>query len=190
MKPNLNYVPRKQLEDIARAAGCGMDMMAACIKVWKGKSGNKLYIAATKDCARVDLSGFDHPNKEWVVDLGGNKFGRVHQMLRFDRPAADIKAAFKAICEGLEGFEPHPKVKNNFNKMNFGKGSKRKDPEQIMVIKSDETAKEHMERLVKKMNMIKEYSKQSGVPVSPKTIKEFEEKMGELKKKLAPQPLV
>ena len=184
MKPNLNYIPRERLEEIARNAGCTLTSMAACIKVAKGSSKNLLYIASTKECARVDLSGFDHPNTEWVRNLGGESFGRVHQMLRFDRPVKDIKESFKVLCEGLESFQPHPK-KERVRPASF-RGSKKKGaPTADVQVKSDETPKEHMERLVKKMDKIKEYSRQTGIPVSPKTIKEFEEQIAEIKKKIA-----
>lgn len=183
MKPNLNYVPREQLEEIARSAGCTLTPMAACIKVSKDKSKNLMYIASTKECARVDLSGFDHPNKEWVRDLGGESFGRVHQMLRFDRPVEDIKVAFRNLCEALESFQPHAK-KERIRPISF-RGSKKKETVSDIVVKSEETPQEHMERLIKKMNKINEYSKQTGIPVSPKTIREYEEAMAEIKKKLA-----
>jgi len=182
MKPNVNYIPREQLEAIAEKAGCILTPMAACIKVSKGKSANKMYIATTKLCARVDLSNFDHTDKELVRDLGGEKFGRVHQMLRFDRPVADVKAAFKILCEGLEGFTSHPKVKSNFT--GSFRGSKKKNIETVLVVNSKETPKEHMERLVKHFKKIQEYSKQIGIPVSPKTIKEYEDTMSEVKKKI------
>ena len=108
-KTGINPVPRSEFERIAKKEGCTLEQMASCIKVTKGKSPNRLYITNPTQCARVDISNFDHPNSDWVRNLGGESFGKVHQMLRFDRPIGDIIQAFRVLCKGLEGFESHPK---------------------------------------------------------------------------------
>jgi hypothetical protein len=179
-KPGINPVPRSEFERIAREAGCTLTPMASCIKVQKGKSQNRLYITNPTQCARVDISNFDHPDTEIVRNLGGESFGKVHQMLRFDRPVESILAAFRLLCEGLDTFQSHPK-KDRPRPAGF-KGSRRKGPQPgpSVEVKAEETPAQHAERLIEHYNKIKRYSERTGIPISPKTVAEMQAKVQEL----------
>lgn len=183
-KTGINPVPRGEFERIAKEEGCVLEQMASCIKVTKGKSQNRMYITNPAQCARVDISGFDHSDKDIVRDLGGESFGKVHQMLRFDRPVEAILSGFRILCKGLEGFEPHPK-KDRPRPAGF-RGSRKKgnQPGPSVEVKAEESPKQHAERLIKHYQMIKKYSEMTGIPVSIKTINEMTEKVSALGFKL------
>ena len=179
-KAGIIPVPRAEFERIAKEEGCTLTPMASCIKVQKGKSQNRLYITNPAQCARVDISNFDHPDTNVVRNLGGESFGKVHQMLRFDRPVEDTMAAFRLLCKGLDTFESHPK-KDRPRPAGFrGSLKKGNQPGPSVEVKSEETPKQHAERLIKHYRKIKEYSERVGIPVSPKTIAEMQAKVAEL----------
>ena len=179
-KTGTNPVPREQLESIARAEGCTLEQMAACVKVTKGKSSNRLYITNPAQCARVDVSNFDYPDRGVVRDLGGESFGKVHQMVRFDRPAGDILRDFHLLCRGLDAFESHPK-KERQSPASF-KGSRRRGENlgPSVEVQSEETPAQHAERLIKHYGEIKRYAQMKGVGVSKKTTMEFTTKVAAL----------
>lgn len=184
-KQGINPVNRGEFERIAKEEGCELTSMASCIKVTKGKSQNRLYITNPLQCARVDVSGFDYSDLEVVRNLGGESFGKVHQMLRFDRPVETILAGFRLLCKGLDTFEAHPK-KERPRPVGF-RGSKRK-PGQVtgpsVEVKAEETPVQHAERLIAHYRKIKKYSEMTGIPVSPKTVAEMTAKVEALGFKL------
>jgi hypothetical protein len=176
-KPGENSVPRSELEAIARSEGCTLEAMASCIKVQKGKSPNRLYVTNPLACSRVDISNFDHPDMAIVRNLGGESFGHVHQMLRFDRPVEDIKASFRLLCRGLDTFESHPKRERG--RPVALKGSRRRTemggPD--VQVQTEETPTQHAERLIAHYNKIKEYARSIGAPISRRTVAEMTAKV-------------
>jgi hypothetical protein len=176
-KAGESSVPRGDLEQIARDEGCVLEQMASCIKVTKGKSQNRLYITNPTACSRVDVSNFDHPDTSIVRNLGGESFGKVHQMLRFDRPVADIKEAFRLLCRGLDTFQSHAKKERA--RPAAMKGSKRKGevggPD--VEVQAEETPRQHADRLIAHYRKIKDYAESVGAPVSKKTIAEMQAKV-------------
>lgn len=174
-----NPVPRSELERIAREEGCALEQMASCIKVSKGKSPNRLYITNPTQCARVDISNFDHPDEGIVRRLGGESFGKVHQMLRFDRPVPDILAAFRTLCRGLDTWPSHPKRERQSPVGLPGSRPRRGGPLAIEVVPA-ETPAQHAERLVARWRTIKRYSDQTGIPISKRTVAELSARAKEL----------
>lgn len=175
-------VPREKLEQVASAAGCTVEVKASYVKVTKGKSKNCLFVAKTKDVSRVDLGGFSLTGSMPIKDLGGESHGCVKQQIRADISNDLFISTYRTLCEGLDTFEPHPK-KERARPMGF-RGSKKKGVESVVIVKTDETPEQTIERLVAKRAKLVQVSKEMGIPVSPKTIKELDEQLEKARKQV------
>lgn len=185
MKAGVTYVPRSELEAIARAEGCKIEEQRSFFKITKpgSKSDNKLYLAKTVNVARVDLSGFKlKDSAELVRNLGGESFGMVHQMLRFDRTAEEISAAFRFLCRELVTFESLPK-KPKGRPVGLKGSKKLTTPVQIQLAPEADPATE-IATLKAKLTKLQEFAKSRNMPVSPKTIAQIENRINELQPRI------
>ena len=168
-------VPRERLESIANAAGCKVDVKASYIKITKGKSMNCLFIAKTKDVSRIDIGGFDYTDASVVKNLGGESHGCVHQQMRADVSGAALMLGFKTICEGLDTFTSHPKKERKPAHSFRRKGQQ--NVQTVVTVVVEETPEQTVNRLVKKLEVIRAQSKVMGIPVSKKTELELGQKI-------------
>jgi hypothetical protein len=186
MKAENTYIPIEEMLVIARGSGCEIEEQKSYYKI--SKPGNKeqlLYVAkAKKLCGRVDLSGFELKEPEVARYLGGEKFGRVHYQLRFDKPEGHIKIHFKQLCDNLGKFTSLPKSQRG---RPVGlKGSKKLSVQSVVVVKSEKTPKETIDILVAELEKKRGLAKQYGGTLSKKTEKEYLEKIEELRKQITP----
>jgi hypothetical protein len=165
-------VPREKLENIAAKVGCDVDTKASYIKVTKGKSTNCLFVAKTKDVSRIDIGGFDVIGDPHIKNLGGEAHGCVHQQIRSDISMNDFIGCFTKLCEQLENFESHPK-KDRVRPHTFRGGKKNKIQTPAVVIVTDETPQQAIDRLVKKLTIAKQTSDKMGIPLSPKLLNDI-----------------
>lgn len=98
-KKNVNYVPKDKLLAIAREAGCKIEDQKGFHKVTGDQPMRALYIGNTKNCGRIDISGFTH-------ELGVVHFKaptkRVEQMVDFTQPeTTTLRTLFLLIRDGL-----------------------------------------------------------------------------------------
>jgi hypothetical protein len=71
-----------------------------------GSSKQRIYVPKTKGVARIDIAEtMITGHEDEIVNRGGENNGRVHQNIRFDRPAEDIKATFSWLCKELGSLE-------------------------------------------------------------------------------------
>lgn len=184
MKAENTYVPIEKLMQIAKDSGCDIEEQKSYFKV--SRDGNKkqlLYIAKTVKVgvARVDLSGFELKQPEVARYLGGEKFGRVHYQLRFDKPMGHILIHFKQLCDNLGSFVSLPESKRG---RPVGlKGSKKQDVG-VVVVKSDKTIPEQIDALVAELDAKRKKAKEMGFPLSKKTELEYNNKIEELRKQV------
>jgi hypothetical protein len=175
------YIPREKLEKIARDAGCVLTEKTTCIMVKKGTSPNRLYIAKTAGVNRVNINGFRVPDPALAATPPGGTMGTFLQVVRFDYPVAQVLANFKKICEQLDSYTP---VKNERKSPASFRGTKRKPIESVVQIVTVETPRETIDRLVSELSKKEEMAKKLGFPLSPKTVKEYHQKISEAKQKL------
>lgn len=184
VKAGNNGVPREQLLAIAREAGCVVEEQASYIKISRaGVKDQLLYVALTNDVGRVDLSGFELNEPEVTRYLGGEKFGRVHYQLRFDKPVAHIKAHFKQLCEGLGRFKSLPKSKRG---RPVGLKGSKKLGAAVVTVKSELTPQQTIDFLVSELEKKRELAKKMGSNLSKKTELEYTKKIEELRKQINP----
>ena len=184
MKATETYINQDDLVTIAKEAGCEVDEQKSYLKVSKpGVKDQLLYIAKTAKVARVDLSGFELKEPEVARYLGGEKFGRVHYQLRFDKPAAHIKAHFKQLCEGLGKFVSLPKSKRG---RPVGLKGSKKQGAAVIEVKSELTPQQTIDFLVAELNKNRELAKKMGSNLSKKTELEYSQRIEELRKQISP----
>jgi hypothetical protein len=176
-------IPQDSLLKVAKEEGCDVDVKASYILIKRNKSKNCLFVAKTKEVSRVDIGGFDVNGSEFIRNLGGESHGCVHQQIRSDITREQFILTFRTICAGLDGFESHPKKERP--RPHAFRGGKKKPLETVIEIKAEETPAQTVERLVKKLALIRSQSASMGIPVSPKTEKELNEQIHEAAKKAA-----
>ena len=182
MKAEHTYIPQEEMLAIAREAGCDIEEQKSYYKITRGGGTEQiLYVAKTRGVARVDLSGFELKEPEVARYLGGEKFGRVHYMLRFDKPAAHIKSHFRQLCLGLGGFVSLPKSKRG---RPVGLKGSHKLEQPVVVIQSELSPQQMMERLVEERDQKRAVARKMGFPLSRKTEEEYSEKIEEMRKRL------
>ena len=175
-------VQREKLEQLARDAGCTVEVKASYVKVTKGKSKNCLFVAKTKEVSRVDIGGFSVSQPEFIKDLGGESHGCVKQQIKSDITNEQFLKAYGFLCRGLDAFTPHPKKERQ--RPHGFRRSKKQGVESVVIVKSEETPEQTIERLVAKRKKLEQVSKEMGIPVSPKTIKEIEEQLEKARKQV------
>jgi hypothetical protein len=182
MKADSTYIPLEEMVAIAEGSGCEIEEQKSYYKVTRpGVKEQFLYVAKTKNVGRVDLSGFELKEPEVVRYLGGEKFGRVHYQLRFDKPAEHIKIHFKQLCDNLGKFVSLPKSKRG---RPVGlKGSKRQEVG-VVTVKAEMTIKEQIDFLVAELEGKKAIAAKMGFNFSKKTQSEYDAKLTELRQKL------
>lgn len=200
MKAGQTYMVAKQFIDAAVAEGATVYEQRGFYKVGKSPTAGACLILQNKDeptwtgeqfmyvsrpskalegnVARVDLSGFTVADLEQVVNLGGESFGRVHQQLRFDKPAADILVAFRALVTGLGTHVALPK-KERVRPVAL-KGTKLNAPTADVTVVAASTPADEINKLVAKRKMLIEMGEKTGKPVSPKTLTLIGEKLTSL----------
>ena len=179
-----SYIPREQLLKIAEEAGCILTDKTTCIMVTRGKNkDNRLYIAKTRDVARVNVNGFKCPDTELTAPPKDGPVGTFLQVVRFDHPVHKVLANFRTICENLDSYKSEPK-KPRGRPAGFKRSKNKPMVGPVVEVKSEETPKQHMERLVEELAKKKSIAAQLGFPLSPKTIVEFERKIEELRKQV------
>lgn len=186
MKADVTYVPVEEMLSIAKGSGCVVEQQKSYYKISRpGVKEQLLYIpTARKEVGRVDLSGFELKEPEVARYLGGEKFGRVHYQLRFDKPADHIKIHFKQLCDNLGKFVSLPSSKRG---RPVGlKGSKRQGEMQVVVIKSEMTIPQQIDYLVAELNKKRELASKMGSTISKKTEIEYANKIEELRKQVTP----
>jgi hypothetical protein len=104
-------VDRSKFEEIAGELGVRVEVQAAFLKL-HGPPGRQVYVARAQMCSRVDLSGFT-VNDEGVRTLDIlERFGQVHQQLRFEgRSEAQVLAAFRTVLEVMLALGPAEAVR-------------------------------------------------------------------------------
>lgn len=96
MKKDITYVSQDALVAVAQAKGLPVQEQKGWLKVTCAP-GRLAYVARTKRVGRVNLSGFEF--ERGTVDLGGESFGTVKQILDMARPEAEILTAFAEILD-------------------------------------------------------------------------------------------
>jgi hypothetical protein len=177
-----SYIPREQLVKIAEEAGCILTDKTTCIMVTKGKNkDNRLYIAKTRDVARINVNGFKCPDTELTAPPKDGPVGTFLQVVRFDHPVPTVLANFRKLCENLDSYKSEPK-KPRGRPAGFKRSKNKPMAGPVVEVQAEETPKQHMERLVAELTKKKELAAKLGFPLSPKTIKEFEIKIEDLRK--------
>jgi hypothetical protein len=177
-----SYIPREQLVKIAEEAGCILTDKTTCIMVTKGKNkDNRLYIAKTRDVARINVNGFKCPDTNLTAPPKDGPVGTFLQVVRFDHPVPTVLANFRTLCENLDSYKSEPK-KARGRPAGFRRSKNKPMAGPVVEVQAEETPKQHMERLVGELAKKKELAAKIGFPLSPKTIKDFEIKIEDLRK--------
>ena len=102
MKKNITYVAVDTLLAVVTKAGLAYTTQSGFHKVEAAK-GNRLYVAATKRCGRVDLSGFlIDPNDGLTQTPHCGPFGAVKQQLLMEGGTeAEVVARFERVVAAL-----------------------------------------------------------------------------------------
>lgn len=175
-------IPLEKLEQVARDTGCTVKPMASYTLITRGSSKNCLFVAKTKNVSRIDVGGFDIPGGKIARDLGGESHGSVHQQFLTDMPDAQFLANFIAVCKALDTYQPHEKAPRA---RPVGlPGSTRKAVDNVVVVSSEETPQQTIDRLVAKIALIRKVANEHGVPVSKKTEREIAEQIEKAKKEI------
>ena len=172
----------EKLEQAARDAGCTVKQMASYTLITKGSSKNCLFVAKTKSVSRIDVGGFDIPGGKIARDLGGESHGSVHQQFLNEMSDAQFLANFIAVCKGLDAYQPHEK-KARARPVGLP-GSKKQAVDTVVVVSTDETPQQTIDRLVAKIALIRKVAAEHGVPVSKKTEREIAEQIEKAKKEI------
>ena len=181
MKADVTYIPQEEMLAIARSAGCVIEEQSYFKITRPGIEDQILYIPKTKLTGRVDLSGFELKEPEVARYLGGEKNGRVHYQLRFDKPADHIKFHFRQLCEGLGRFTSLPKSKKG---RPVGLKGSRKREMPVVVIQPQMSTQETIDRLVSELDTKRSLARKIGTPLSRRTEREYTEKIEELRKQI------
>ena len=175
-------IPLGRLEKVASEAGCTVAVMASYVKITKGESKNCLFVAKTKDVSRIDLGGFNVSDQRITRDLGGEKHGSVHQQFANDMTDAQFVANFRYVCEKLDTFRSHERVARA--RPHAFRGTKRVMPDQMIIVKVDETAQQTIDRLVARLALIRKIAAERNMPVSKKTEIEIAEQLEKARKEI------
>jgi hypothetical protein len=183
MKVGQTYIEVEAFEKVLREEGMKVERQAGFLKCTRpGNDKQILYVANGKSVARCDLSGFRIEGVDDVFELGGEKYGRVHQRLRFDRPRDDVLGSFRKLCKGLGSW---PEVKRKERARPVGlKGSKKKEITTVVnpVIQAEETPKQTVDRLVAELANKRALAKKVGGNLSKKTEAEYLDKIAAAQK--------
>ena len=181
---NTSYIPIARLETIAREEGCTLVEKTTCIMVVKGSNKtNRLYIARTRDVARVNINGFKIPDAELAATPPGGPVGTFLQVVRFDHSEGDVLRNFRTICRGLDTYKSEPK-KPRGRPAGFRRNKNTPIPGPTVEVQVEESPRQHMDRLVAELAKKRDLATKLGFPLSPKTIASFEQKIADLQKEL------
>lgn len=177
-------ISRDILCKIAKDEGCNLVEKVTCIMVTKGANkNNRLYIAKTKDVARVNVNGFRCPDTNLTAPPPGGPVGTFLQVVRFDHPENVVLANFRTICKNLDTYKSEPK-KPRGRPMGFKRSKKQPMQGPVVEVQAEETPAQHMERLIGELNKKKALAVKMGFPLSPKTVMEYERKIEEVRQKV------
>jgi hypothetical protein len=177
------YIDRDILVKVAKEAGCKLTEKTTCIMVTRGSNkDNRLYIAKTRDVSRINVNGFKCPDTALTKTPDGGPVGTFLQVVRFDYPEATVLANWRTLCTNLDSYKSEPK-KPRGRPAGFRRSKKQPMQGPVIEVQSEETPKQHMERLISELAKKRKIATEMGYPLSPKTIIEFEKKIEELRKK-------
>lgn len=157
MKTNVTYIPTENLIAVLVAKGVPHVKQSGFYRV-EGPKGRRLYVAATKKCGRIDISGFTVPFGAVPHFLG--KFGRVEQMLDMSLPAEDIMTNFSALVDHMLTLPPEVKEA----KPKAPKAKKEKNEGQ-----APSAPAESPDAKARRLELIRKVAAEKGMKVSPKT---------------------
>jgi hypothetical protein len=188
-------IPIERLKAIAVQEGCQLDDRETCIRIMRGTSSNRLYIARTRDVARVNINGFRIPDPELAKTPDGGPVGTFLQVVRFDLPEVQVLKNFRQICRNLDGYPPEAK-KPRIRPAGL-KGTLKGHRPITSVIKAIdpliaavETAAQHAARLIAEYREKLAKAAQMGFPLSKKTTAEYRDKVEDLGFHLEDEQLV
>lgn len=171
-------IPFDRLVAIAREEGCPITEKGTSTMVGKA-GGNRLYIAKTRDVARVNINGFKIPDPGLAMTPPGGPVGTFLQVVRFDLPEATVLANFRHICRNLERYTPEPK-KPRGRPAGF-RGTKHAEPQGPSVeVQALETPAQHADRLVREFQKKRAIAAEMGRSLSPKTVESYRQKLADL----------
>jgi hypothetical protein len=176
-------IPLERLEKVAMEAGCTVTVMASYVKITRGESENCLFVAKTKNVSRIDLGGFNVPDPLITRDLGGESHGSVHQQFHTDMLDAQFLANYREVCSKLDKYTKHEKQPKA--RPHAFRGSTNKRPDQMILVKVDETPQQTVDRLVAKLALIRKIAKERNMPVSKKTEVEIAEQLEKARKEIS-----
>lgn len=109
MKKNVTYVDASKFEAIIGEVG-GLDVLVqkGFVKI-SAQKGRNVYVAATREVARVDISGFDFALG--TVPLSKPN-GAVTCQLDFSQKEEDILEAFRACLEHMKTLGPREQIRS------------------------------------------------------------------------------
>lgn len=175
------YIDRSILEKIAREEGCKLTEKTTCVMVTRGANkDNRLYIAKTRDVARINVNGFKCPDTALTATPPGGPVGTFLQVVRFDYPEAQVLANWRTLCHNLDSYKSEPKAKRG-RPHGFKRSKNQKMQGPTVEVQAEETPRQHMERLVAELSKKKDIAAKMGFPLSPKTIASFEAKIAEVR---------
>lgn len=177
---NISYIPIDKLTAIAIKAGCKLTEKTTCIMVTKGSNkDNRLYIARTRDVARVNVNGFKCPDTNLTMTPPGGPVGTFLQVVRFDYPANQVLENFRVLCENLDTY-PSTAKKPRGRPAGFKRSKNAPIAGPTVEVQAEETPAQHCERLVKELQTKRELSAKVGYPLSAKTVASYRTKLAEL----------
>jgi hypothetical protein len=176
------YIPKEELMRIAEDEGCTLTPKTTCVMVTKGKSKNRLYISNTKEVNRVHINGFRIPDPELACMPPNGVCGTFVQVVRFDHPGKVVRSNFRTICKNLDVYTPSEKKPRQ--RPAGLRGSNKKNVETVVVVKSEETPQQTVDRLVAELAKKKDLAKKLGFPLSKKTEKEIMEQIEKARKQI------
>ena len=176
------YIPRDELMKIAEDEGCTLTPKTTCVMVTRGSSKNRLYISNTKEVNRVHINGFRIPDPELACMPPNGVCGTFVQVVRFDHPAKVVRNNFRTICRNLDSYTPTEKKPRQ--RPAGLRGSNKRPAESVVVVKSEETPQQTVDRLVAELAKKKELAQKMGFPLSKKTEKDILEQIEKARKQI------
>lgn len=133
-------------------------------------NGLRLYVAKTKEVARVDLSGFTMDGG--TVALGGEAKGGVSQRLDFSLSADEVLSNFRRAIDLMVSL-PKPEKAKRLAPTTSAKAAK--EQYEAHVPGTSVASPMSSEEKAKRLALIRMVAEQKGVPVSKKTILALED---------------
>jgi hypothetical protein len=102
-------IPHDELIAVAKECGCKLVDKAGWVRVEVEGAKARFYIPKNKEVRRIDIAeALVTGREDEIVDLGGESFGRVKQMVRFDRSKDEVIATLRALFTSAATLELQP----------------------------------------------------------------------------------